>query len=72
MWHKDDPRETCSSGWIVVLGGQEAFYAFFDGDHDGCWYITTHHPWSKYQHIAPGAEIEEWPSHWVWAYVPKD
>ncbi len=71
MWHNSDPRETFSSGFIVIFTGEEVLSGTFDGDHDQCWYIHTNSKFERYQRISPGAEIEEWPEHWAWAYGPR-
>jgi hypothetical protein len=70
MWSFEDPRMTYSSGSIVIFTGDEVLYGDFDGDHDQCWYIHTNSKFEKYRRISPGAEVEEWPSHWAWTYVP--
>lgn len=71
MWSNEDPRLTYSSGEIVIYTGTEVLIAFFDGDHCDCWYIHTNSKFDKYRSISPGNEIEEWPEHWQWAYLPR-
>lgn len=70
MWSRNDPRETFSFGNIVVYTNEEVFLAYYDGDHDGCWYIHTNSKYEKYRRISPGAEVKEWPGHWLWAHIP--
>lgn len=72
MWLSTDPREQGGHGRIVVYTGTEAHLAFYDTEYEDNYYIMIlNHPYSRYKHIGPGEEVEEWPQGWSWCRIPE-